>query len=490
MTARIAQEMVLLGMINELVRPIAGGIVARMEKALAFVWYVLSRRAQRLVIVRDAVGSYDQKGDFLSRRNFVLLKAVRSYLASLGLGATMHAAEVDFVAAAERKMVRDSYVNDTYGSTAAHLARYRAQIVPMNGVAVPVAIPGGSENVTVTFDERTEAAKPGSYGATQVTSCLVEARTPQACDAFLARAIEHYKALVANTGDGKRYMFVPRIAGAGADKTPPPPLVFDRYELSDEIDFECVFFPEKPELVARLDEFALRAGKYTIKGVRHRLGVMLHGPPGTGKTSTIKAIAHKLGRHIVSVPLSKIATNEELMHVMHTREITVAGDASGELFPLSFANAVYVMEDIDCTSADPAVVSVRSDLPVSQSTTTALDVALAAVQPANPRPRIDALDLSGLLNCIDGAVDTPGRVLVMTSNFPEKLDPALVRDGRIDLRIKLGRAAPADAARLARRFWAEAAESDFDFAAAKTPAEIEGLALRAETYADFLEKMG
>ena len=38
----------------------------------------------------------------------------------------------------------------------------------------------------------------------------------------------------------------------------------------------------------------------------------------------------------------------------------------------------------------------------------------------------DKLNLAGILNTLDGVVDTPGRLLVMTSNHPEKLDPALI----------------------------------------------------------------
>ena len=51
---------------------------------------------------------------------------------------------------------------------------------------------------------------------------------------------------------------------------------------------------------------------------------------------------------------------------------------------------------------------------------------------------LDKLNLSGLLNVLDGVVDTPGRVVVMTTNHPEKLDPALIRPGRINKRIHLG----------------------------------------------------
>jgi hypothetical protein len=56
----------------------------------------------------------------------------------------------------------------------------------------------------------------------------------------------------------------------------------------------------------------------------------------------------------------------------------------------------------------------------------------------------DKLNLSGLLNVLDGIVDTPGRILIMTSNHPEVLDPALIRPGRIDKRIMLGHMHPAE----------------------------------------------
>jgi len=50
----------------------------------------------------------------------------------------------------------------------------------------------------------------------------------------------------------------------------------------------------------------------------------------------------------------------------------------------------------------------------------------------------DKLNLSGLLNVLDGVVDTPERIIVMTTNHPEILDPALIRPGRIDQKLLLG----------------------------------------------------
>jgi len=50
----------------------------------------------------------------------------------------------------------------------------------------------------------------------------------------------------------------------------------------------------------------------------------------------------------------------------------------------------------------------------------------------------DKLNLAGLLNVLDGIVDTPNRIVVLTTNHPKRLDPALIRPGRVDKFIYLG----------------------------------------------------
>ena len=69
--------------------------------------------------------------------------------------------------------------------------------------------------------------------------------------------------------------------------------------------------------------------------------------------------------------------------------------------------------------------------------------------------REDKLDLAGLLNVLDGVVDSPNRIVIMTTNHPEKLDPALIRPGRINKQVLLGYLQPAEALLMVQHYFGE-----------------------------------
>lgn len=177
---------------------------------------------------------------------------------------------------------------------------------------------------------------------------------------------------------------------------------------------ETVFLPEaqKARIAADLDRFLGDRALYESRGAPWRRGYLFEGPPGTGKTSLIFALAGAIERDVYAINLANVTSDNGLMAAFN--EVPPAG--------------VVVIEDIDT-----AEVTRDRQLVEDERRQFALPGgAPAALQASGGR-----LTLSGLLNAIDGLAAREGRILFVTSNAPEKLDPALVRAGRIDRRERI-----------------------------------------------------
>jgi chaperone BCS1 len=105
----------------------------------------------------------------------------------------------------------------------------------------------------------------------------------------------------------------------------------------------------------------------------------------------------------------------------------------------------------------------------------------------------NGVTLSGLLNVLDGFHAPTGVLFVMTTNHVEKLDPALLRPGRIDYKLCLGRASDHQKVELYRRFFPDSSEVEaWDFVeasrSAETMAEFQGLLLALEQGEEHLDR--
>jgi chaperone BCS1 len=173
---------------------------------------------------------------------------------------------------------------------------------------------------------------------------------------------------------------------------------------------DTIYIPavQKKRIISVIEEFHKSEEYHYQKGIPHHLGVMLYGPPGTGKTSLIQALASYFDVHIC---------------YLHSSELRCVQNAM-TLLP---KNAWIVIEDIDSND----VTHLRTD-------NGAKEIKRSARINKNGTLEQVEFTLDQILNCWDGMLASEGRILFITTNHPEKIDPVLIRPGRIDIREEIG----------------------------------------------------
>ncbi|NP_001169714.1 AAA-ATPase ASD, mitochondrial-like precursor [Zea mays] len=174
---------------------------------------------------------------------------------------------------------------------------------------------------------------------------------------------------------------------------------------------------DKEDILDELRAFRDAKAYYTKVGKPWKRGYLLYGPPGTGKSTMIAAMANFLDYDVYDLELTAVKNNTELR----------------KLFIETTGKSIIVIEDIDC-SID--LTGKRKDDKKRAS-------AEADDKPKTPtdpdKDEGSKVTLSGLLNFIDGLWSACGgeRIIIFTTNHKDKLDPALIRRGRMDRHIEM-----------------------------------------------------
>lgn len=160
-----------------------------------------------------------------------------------------------------------------------------------------------------------------------------------------------------------------------------------------ELDSVILDTGVKDKLTGDIHDFLKSSKWYYDRGIPYRRGYLLYGPPGSGKSSVIQALAGHLDYNICILNLAEqTLTDDRLNHLMnHVPE-----------------RSILLLEDID------AAFNERKQ--------------------TEDQGYVSGVTFSGLLNALDGVASADERLIFMTTNHPEQLDPALIRPGRVDFK--------------------------------------------------------
>lgn len=176
--------------------------------------------------------------------------------------------------------------------------------------------------------------------------------------------------------------------------------------LSQENDYD--------DLVLDMQNFLESEEKYLKKGINYKRGYLFYGPPGNGKTTAIVALAQNMKKHLCIVNFGDETISEKNLLM-----------AIGQLPQ----NSIVCFEDIDAVNSRKTTTT----QPLPDKMVRNDDGKLILHESANTDNRPTVISLSTILNILDGVFTPNGLIFIMTTNFKEILDKALIRPGRIDV---------------------------------------------------------
>lgn len=179
-------------------------------------------------------------------------------------------------------------------------------------------------------------------------------------------------------------------------------------------DFDNLFYNNKQKISNHIDNFINNKEEYERRGIFYKTGILLYGPAGTCKTVTAQSLAKKYNKNLYILNISKMKDNTFYECISEIKK-----------------DSIVLIDDID------------------------------VCVPERDSDSENSLSLSSLLSFLDGPLAVEGVIVVATTNEFDKLDYALVRDGRFDLKLEMPNPSKENIQDFVSHYWNEKVELDF-----------------------------
>jgi len=221
------------------------------------------------------------------------------------------------------------------------------------------------------------------------------------------------------------------------------------YDLDKYQSFDNLFFSEKENILKDLKKFTSNTDYYVKHGIKRKIGYLLHGLPGSGKTAIASAISRSLNRTPVYVPISRIQTNNELENILYIRKF------NNTYFNIN--ETIFLLDELDSGRKEQKMIKktkkekknnntdeYESDFESDDSKDNNAFNPTIVINNGNDKKdnmdtqiikndTSDEFNVGILLSMLDGNIDQDELVIIATTNDISKLDPAIYRDGRLKL---------------------------------------------------------
>ena len=212
------------------------------------------------------------------------------------------------------------------------------------------------------------------------------------------------------------------------------------------------YFPELDNIIKKIDFFLHNKQWYIDHGIPYNMGILLYGHPGCGKTRFIKLLMNYTGRHGIDIKLNDTINFTDLKQIIYKDKI-------GEKYIIPQEKRIIIFEDIDCMGS---MVAERDKLNIDDNmiddTISENENDIKHKSTSSKKKDLKNNNLSYLLNILDGLNECCGRIIIMTTNKINSLDKALIRPGRIDIKIEFKKCTRYDIYKMIKIFWKEGAQ--------------------------------